>query len=344
MVDKEMVISLVSQLNVMKPNKAKKENLKQVLKMEEILKSPDYAAEMKYDGCRYFMLAGYFFSSEHVEKTENFPHLKKFFQGLNMPNLVIDGEIFYPGKTSQFCTRVTGADPNTAIRFQEDYGKIKYVMWDMLRTPKGTWLLKEPFRKRRQMLEYFYNTYIKGTAMEEHIELSELEIEDKIFFKDRVLAAGLEGIVLKHLDSLYIMGKKPMWAWMKIKQENEDDFIIIGYDPPTKEYSGTDFDGWPYWRDEGGVLIPVSKYYYHGWIGAIKLGAYVNGELTHVATTSGFDEETRRMFSESPDEFLQKVVKVGYMEKTEAGYPRHPKFLQFHESKQPEECVWELND
>jgi ATP-dependent DNA ligase len=336
------IYNLIAQIQVMKPNKVAEENTKGLIKLEGILNSADYAAEEKIDGCHYIMASHLYFSKEHVEKTMNFPHLHKFFKELGMPNLILDGEINYPGKTSQFCTRVTGAGAEEATRFQQGYGFIHYTLFDMLRTPKGTWLIKEPYKNRRKLLEYFYNNFIKGTPMEQYIHITDINYDDKTNFKDAILARGGEGIVLKKLTSLYVMGKKPMWQWMKIKQADETDFIILGFDPPTKEYSGTDFDGWPYWKDQNGVMIPVSKYYYNNWIGAIQFGAYVNGELRQICTASGMDEEVRKDMSEHPEKYVNRVARVGFMEKTEANIPRHPKFIELHPDKEPKECTWDL--
>lgn len=171
-----------------------------------------------------------------------------------------------------------------------------------------------------------------------------MTIENKRQFKDKILADGREGTVLKKLDSLYLMGKKPMWLWMKIKQKDEADLVITGFDPPTKEYSGTDYESWPFWKDDNGVMVPVSKFYYNGWIGAIQLSAYVNGVLTKICTCSGFDEATRKDMTDNPNNYLNKVVKVTFMERTEAGYPRHPNFEEMHPDKMPDECIWDFDE
>lgn len=343
MIDKQPIYNLVSKIGVMKPNHAKEDNIKQVVKLNSLLTSAEYVAEEKIDGCHYIQISGLFFSTEKVEKTDNFPHLRDFFIGLNMPNLIIDGEINYPGRTAQYCTRVTGSDPSTAARFQQgNDGPIHYTMFDMLRTPKGTWLVKEPYHVRRKLLQHFYDTFVKGTALEPYIHVTRMELENKQQFLDNILEQGLEGVILKKLDSYYLMGKKPMWLWMKIKQSDEADLIITGFKPPKQEYSGSDFDNWPYWKEVNGVTIPVSKPFYHGWIGSIVLSAYVNGTLTQICTSSGMDESAREDMTNNPDKYLGKVAKIGYMEKTEAGFPRHPKYLELHPGKAPEACVWEL--
>jgi len=335
-------LTFVSRLGVMKPATIDENNKNHIKKIEDILKSSDYAAEEKIDGCHYLVIGFRFFSTEGVEKTHNYPHLRDFFKSLQMANIILDGEINYPGKTSQFCTRVTGAGSDVAVSFQNDYTPIHYTMWDMLRTPRGTWLLNEPYWKRRKLLEEFYDRFIRGTSLQQYVHLTDYRVKDKKEYFDELIMSGREGIVLKRLDSAYIMGKKPMWQWMKLKQEDEADLFITGFDEPTVKYSGNNIENWPYWREVNGVLIPVTKYYYLGWIGAIELSAYVNNEVRTICTCSGIDESLREELSKNRNNYIGRVVKISFMEKTEAGIPRHPRFKQFHESKLPKECTWEL--
>ena len=92
----DQIIPLAEKVSVMKPGAVKEDDAKGLAKLEECLQSGEYALEEKYDGCRYKMLGSYFFSKDNVEKTNNYPHLHKFFTELGMPNLVLDGEIYYP--------------------------------------------------------------------------------------------------------------------------------------------------------------------------------------------------------------------------------------------------------
>ena len=134
-------LDFVSKIGAMKPATVDDSKEQQVEKLHNLLLSPDYDAEEKIDGCHYMAFGCRLFSTEGCEKTDNYPHIRDFLVHLGMPNLVLDGEINFPGKTSQFVTRVTGASAAQACDFQEDYGYVHYTMWDILRTPKGTWLI-----------------------------------------------------------------------------------------------------------------------------------------------------------------------------------------------------------
>lgn len=332
----------IQNIQVMKPAHIDEDNPRHIERMEELLYSKDYVAEEKIDGCHYLCYGGRFISTDNVEKTDNYPHLRDFFISLGMPNIILDGEINYPNKTSQFCTRVTGSSAPTAIDFQNDYGLIHYTMWDILRTPKGTWLLDQPYWRRRAILEEFYNRYIAPSQMSQFIELTRYCQDGKKEFFEDIIRSGLEGCVLKNINSLYIMGKKPMWQWMKLKQKDTGDLVVIGFKDPESEYTGKQVESWPYWKEIGSVLRPVTKDYYMNWIGALELGAYVNGTMTRICTCSGLNETMKEDISKNPSRYLNRVCKISFMEKTEAGYPRHPRFEMFHESKTAPECTWEL--
>lgn len=336
-------LSFVQHVGIMKPNHAKKDDPKAVAKLDKLLDSNEYALEEKIDGCHYKMFGSRFFSSDNVEKTDNFPHLRDFFRKLSMHNIILDGEIHYPGKTSQYATHVTGPLPTGALHFQQQSGFIHYSVFDMLRTPKANWTIRNTYKERRKLLQYFYDTFVKGTPMEEYIHLTPCVLDDKRTFLNSLLAAGLEGGVLKKLDSQYHMGKKPMWQWMKVKQSDDTDLVIIGFEPAKVEYTGDNLDGHKYWREINGISRPVTKYHYFGWIGSVTLGAYIGGQLRQICTSSGMNEEVRKDMTENKEKYLNKVARVTFMEKTEAGYPRHPVFKNLHETKQPEECTWEFN-
>ena len=342
----DTVIPLASMVSVMKPGAVKEDDTKGLAKLEECLNSGDYALEEKYDGCRYKMISNYFFSKDNVEKTHNFPHLHDFFTNLGMPNLILDGEIYYPGKTSQYCTRVTGCLPDTAIDFQQQNGYIHYVIYDILRAPNGTWLCNKEYKERRKMLEFFYDNYIKPTPMAEFIHISDVRYEQKAAYLQSLLEAGLEGGVLKRLDSLYLMGKKPKWQWMKVKQSDEADLIITGFVPPKKNYTGKNLEGWLYWEydEELGEEIPVTKNYKYGWPVALECSAYVDGQLTKICQAAGLTEDMKEDMKNNPENWLYRVTRVSYMELTDDGYPRHPKFHSLHEDKTQEECLWEFTE
>jgi len=74
-------------------------------------------------------------------------------------------------------------------------------------------------------------------------------------------------------------------------------------------------------------------------VSAMYCGLYVNGVLTNVTKTSGFDFEWRRKFSQEPDKYIGRVVELGGNEIFKTGAIRHSSFLRFRDDRSPEECI-----
>lgn len=110
---------------------------------------------------------------------------------------------------------------------------------------------------------------------------------------------------------------------------------------------------------------PVSKFYCYGWVGTIRFGVTITPEemmklpknkkfnieemilegddvlVLEVGECSGFDEETRKMFSEDPKSWVGKVIEVKANEIfKDTGKLRHPRFLRVREDKAPTECTY----
>jgi len=298
-----------------------------------------YIAERKLDGCRYLTIDGRIVSprvsrvtKENVDKTENLPHLSYLLNG-PLSNVVLDGEIctgLHDSK-AQDVVSIMGCLPAEAVRRQNEDSMLHYVVFDILRSPVGVWLHNKPWEFRRQMLEQ-----LAPQIESDYVHLLPAITKDKEKFLQNELDRGGEGIVLKHVNGKYVPGKRPAWNWIKIKSEVEDDVVIIGFDPPTKEYTGNDVENWPYW-EEG---KPVTKHHAKGWIGSIVFGKYSpDGGLVRLGTCTGMDENQRQMFSENPNQFIGRVAKIKAMEITRDGAFRHPRFIMLHSDKNPEECT-----
>lgn len=339
---KEKPYPLRQVLAVMKPCHLDFKNPEHVRKFNLFMEDgSDYIEELKIDGNHYLMIDMRFFSTRisvktglPVEKTSNVPHIVKELFKLNMPQLVLDGELNYPGLKSQDVTAITGSLPELAIEKQEEQGFLRYTVFDILRVPGGRWLLNSPWYERRKLLEALFREYLADSL---YIHLNPTRRRNKKKYLDDILAQGGEGVVLKDIFRGYEKGH-PMWNWIKVKAETTDDVVIIGFDPPTRIYTGKDLENWLYW--ENGV--PVTKYHYNNWIGAIIIGKYdQQGNLVRVGTCSGFEEDLRRGFSENQNHYVNRVIKIKAMEKTPDGAYRHPSFAGFHSDKNPSECKLE---
>lgn len=329
-------------LQPMKPAKLDMSKSSHQSRLDDWFTNPEYVAELKIDGCHYFNHAGRILSTQVskrtgnlVDKTENFPHLVEAFMQANLGLAVLDGEVYYPDDHKSYgATKITGCTGPEAVRRQELQGWISYMVFDIIRDPSGNWLFNYPWHKRREMLEAIMTKLSKHC---EYYELIPVRRNRKKQFYQQVLKDGKEGIVLKHVHGLYIPGKRPMGNWIKLKVSESDDVVIMGFDPPVKEYSGTDYDTWPYWDENG---EPVSKNYYHGLIGSIAFGKYdKDGELVYMGACTGITDEMRKEFTQNQDQYIGKVMEIKFMEKTVDGRYRHPNFVRIHNDKNSWECT-----
>jgi ATP-dependent DNA ligase len=259
-------------------------------KMEALWDDPNYVAEEKYDGSRYLSVGGRFFSRRisdvtglPVEKTAQVPHLAAVLQ--EYPLLILDGEVYYEGMTSNEVTSIMGATPDKACRrqglgelkYSEDRTKLywrldesqdwqelskkdkedilslamplKYVVFDVLRDMDGNWLIDKPWRERRAYLEHIHQAYILKQDGEVNVEISTVMYENKREFYNLIMQQGGEGVILKNINGKYIPEKKPAWNWVKVKKHITDDVVIMGFKPPVREYTGKELDTWQYWEN-----------------------------------------------------------------------------------------------
>lgn len=335
---------LAKPLLPMKPCKLHMDHPVHVQRLNEALDRPvgvdstasRYVAERKWDGCRYLAIKGRMFSHHisattgwPVEKTAQLQPLAGQLCRPDLAHLILDGEVIFPGGKAQDVVSIAGCLPEEA-RQRQDRTPLHYMVFDVLRTCEGEPLIRVPWRKRRAYLESIANEIESRTIRVVHVIT-----DHKRAFLDSELVEGREGIILKHVDSLYHTGKRPMWEWIKVKAQDETDVVITGFEPPERLYTGKAPDGWPY--REGDEL--VTKLWYEGWIGSITFGAYdSSGELVSIGACSGVDEATRADMSRRPNEYVGKVARIQFMEWTRDGALRHPRFLGLHPDKLAHEC------
>ena len=359
--------------------------VKDEAKMENLWNSTEYIAEEKLDGARYLSIGGRFFSRRisdvtgiPVEKTAQVPHLASVLE--KYPNLILDGEVYYEGMTSNEVTSIMGSLPERAIALQEERGKLKYVLFDILRDVDGKWLLDLPWKERRKKLEEFHQNLVYSREDNAaNIEISIVVSEDKREFYNLIMERGGEGVILKNINGKYVPEKKPAWNWVKVKKHITDDVVIMGFKPPVREYEGKELDTWEYWEfDETGdkytrsqlidfiynsihngeqydpeffqshletFYTPITKFYFNDWIGAVKFGKYdKDGNLVELGECSGLTDELRKDMSENPDKYIGQAIEIGAMERTKDGFYRHPQFIRMRPDKNPSECVLEEDE
>lgn len=286
---------------------------------------------------------------DYLNKIDWVPHLHEFFESLPNGTCFL-GELYLPSKEeAKATTSIMNCLVDKAIKRQEKE-PLHYYIFDIL-AHKGksyidTKAVDRFFTLDRYAIDYDYD----------NVEFAEYYSGKLLWNKlQSYLEKGLEGIVITKEDAPYRPGKRPSKETLKIKKELQEtiDCIIIGANPPTKEYSGKEIENWTYWLNEqtnekinkpmykeyaeGAPVIPVTKNWFYGWAGSLKLGVYKDDEIVYIGNLSGISDDTKANWKEH----VGQVAEITAMEIMDTGGIRHPKLVGFRLDKAPEDCVYE---
>ncbi len=313
-------------------------------KKKEVCDSGNYFAQPKIDGSCYIYEKtktgkSYLYSRRVstktgllVEKGNRVPHILDFLDSIVPNQTILVLEIYYPGEKVRNVTAIMGCNPPKAIERQKNKPLFAYIH-DMLQY-NGEMMLETGAKERYlKLVEVFSEIDCPN-----YINIAKCVEEDIYDFIQQCLVWGYEGAILKHKDGFYYPDKRPAWNMIKFKVEEEHDVVCLGFEPPTKEYKGKEIKKWQYWEAD----TPVTKPYFNGWIGAIKLGVYKNnGELAEIGTvSSGLTDDLLEQIKNNPSEFIGKPLKIKAMETTDNNL-REKQFIEFREDIDSKDCKWE---
>jgi bifunctional non-homologous end joining protein LigD len=190
----------------------------------------DWAAEVKLDGVRaiaYCRPGRLTLQSRNLnDVTKQYPEVKGLTRQLGSLDAVLDGELVAfdeSGRPSfgHLQQRIHQTSESVVRRRMKSY-PVTYMVFDLLYLD-GHDLMEQPYSQRRELLE-------------------KLELEGGSWQTPRystghaseLLAAtaeqGLEGLVLKRLDSRYVPGERT-GAWLKVKNSMRQELVIGGWMP-----------------------------------------------------------------------------------------------------------------
>lgn len=106
-------------------------------------------------------------------------------------------------------------------------------------------------------------------------------------YYELIVATGGEGVILKPKSGRYY--HKRGWEYSKVKKFLTRDLIVLGFDVPTKEYTGKDIKKWAFWVDKNDKRVtgnhygdrnytPVTKFYFYRQVGNLLLGVLISKE------------------------------------------------------------------
>jgi len=275
----------------------------------------DWVFEEKYDGVR--MLAYKegkrisLISRNAIDRTSRYPAIAREVLKLKADTLLLDGEVVV-------------LDAQKVSRFhllQQGKGEPRYAVFDCL-YKEGKDLRRAPLTVRRSALQQVVSS---GAVLGAATRLA----EDGLQAFELAVKRGLEGVIGKDSSSSYVEGRSK--AWLKVKVNQREEFVIGGYTAP-----------------EG------TRHHF----GALLLGAYKLDQLQYIGKVgTGFNEEIlgslhqrmkRLARSKSPfsSEVKERsatfiapklVAQIGFTERTKDGKLRHPVYLGLRDDKMAKE-------
>ena len=182
---------------------------------------PGWEFEVKLDGIRAIGIRDgksiRLFSRRPRELTQDFPEIVDALARLPAKRFVIDGEIAAfddEGRTSFQILQNRGQETIDTY----------FILFDLVQLD-GKSLAGMPLAGRRSKLKK-----LLGRAGE-RLRFSESLVAPPKKIWTEVKRLGLEGIIAKRTDSVYEPGRRS-GAWVKVKAQNEQEFVIGGYTPP----------------------------------------------------------------------------------------------------------------
>jgi bifunctional non-homologous end joining protein LigD len=281
-----------------------------------------WAYELKYDGFRAVVAIVdgemAMWSRNELDLAPRFPAVAAALSKLRVPEVVLDGEVVV-------------LDEQGAPRFQllqQGDRRELLIVFDILWLG-GEDLRKRTYDERRAILEKTLKRTPAAIHVAEKIETSGAAA------LERAKKSGWEGIIAKRRTSIY-EGRRSK-EWLKIKAINEQELIVVGWNPSTHSA-----------REIGSLHLAVmgadGALHYAGKVGtgfSYKQRVWWKDELSKevVPATMVKDAPRERVATWVRPRF---VVQVAFTEWTSDNKLRHPSFLGMREDKKVSEVVREV--
>ncbi|MEA2343969.1 MAG: bifunctional non-ous end joining protein LigD [Thermoanaerobaculia bacterium] len=280
-----------------------------------------WAYELKYDGfravCAIVDGSIAMWSRNELDLAPRFPAVAAALSKLKVPEVVIDGEIVVLDEQ--------GA-PRFQLLQQGDRREI-LIVFDILWLD-GKDLRNLTYNERRTMLEKTLKRTPAAIKVSEKITTSGAEA------LERAKKSGWEGVIAKRRSSVYEPRRSK--DWLKIKAINEQELIVVGWNPSTSSE-----------RQVGSLHLAVmgddGALHYAGKVGtgfSAKQRVWWKDELSKdvVPVNLVKDAPRERVATWVKPRF---VVQVAFTEWTADNRLRHPSFLGMREDKNVSEVVRE---
>jgi bifunctional non-homologous end joining protein LigD len=299
-----------------------------------------WAVEVKWDGiraiayCKPGRVELQTRNLNHV--TAQYPEVRRLSRALGSHDAVLDGELVAfdeDGRPSfeRLQQRIHNTDENVIRRRMKTH-PVVYVVFDLLYLD-GQDLTCEPYRRRRELLE---GLELSG----EHWQTPSYSVGHARELLAASKEQGLEGVMLKRVDSTYAPGKRT-GAWLKVKNVSRQELVVGGWTPGEgrrKKHLGALLVG--YFERDGGKQVLR----YAGKVGT----GFTAADLTAIAARLAPLERRTSPFGAGPkppkgSTFVEPrlVAEIEYREITNEGMLRHPAYKGLREDKEASEVELE---
>src|SRR5947207_14840255 len=256
-------------------------------------------------------------SRNELDLAPRFPAVAAALQKMKAKEVVLDGE-------------VVALDESGAARFQllqQGERREGIFVFDVLWFD-GKDLRQKTYLERRKILE----KVLKGAPAA--VKLSEVLDMDGAAALKQAVDAGIEGIIAKKNSSCYEPRRSK--EWLKVKAINEQELIVIGWNPSTHSS-----------KEIGSLHLAVmgddGELHYAGKVGT----GFSYNQRVWWKETLAKDVVPAAPAKDAPRERAatwvkpRYVVQVAFTEWTGDNRLRHPSFLGMRDDKSPKEVVRE---
>ena len=293
---------------------------------------PNWLFEIKWDGVRALAWidggALTLRSRNAIDITQRYPELASLSDAFAARQVIVDGEIVAldaQGRSDfqRLQERMHVRAPGELLLSQMP---VVYYIFDLLFCD-GYDLRKSPLLERKQLLQRLLHA-------SERFRYSDHQLEHGKELFELAKGSGLEGIVAKRVDSLYVSERSS--SWVKLKVTQTVDAVVGGWTAPRT------------------AAIPF---------GSLLLGLYEGKKLRFVGHVgSGFDAKKLQDLSSKLKELAASscpfdavpetnekpswvsptlVARVKFSGWTQEHSLRHPVFIALREDARPTDCQWE---
>ncbi len=195
--------------------------------VKEPFDDKDYIYELKLDGIRCIAYLGkdvVLQNKRFKDVSAIYPELSEMFKCVKK-NTVLDGEIVVlsNGKPDFYALQKRSLMTDKfRIKLAAKKNPVQFAAYDILYYD-GEDLTDKPLIERKSLLQAKVSEG-NGLSISRYIE------EQGIVFFNLAKEQDLEGIVAKKKDGLYHIGKRTS-DWIKIKVMQDEDLLILGYQP-----------------------------------------------------------------------------------------------------------------